>query len=134
MTTTDETGVSIWFENTGLTLPLSRVDGRVMRRGQTLVVTPELRALATDRLGNCVYDLTPEQQEKRFGKVMFRVGQPPSDFNPLEGFALDDARAAALRAAALLPTAEEQRIASARIRAEYGSSSESSSKTLAHYK
>lgn len=133
MTTTDGTGVTIWFENTGLTLPLSRTDGRVMERGQTLLVTSERRALATDRLGNCVYDLSPEDQVKRYGKVMFRVGKPPADFNPLEGFALDDARAAALRAAAMLPTDEERRIAAAKVRAEFGSSSEASSRTLMAY-
>lgn len=135
MTTNNEPGVSVYFESTGLTLPLSRTDGQVMRRGQTLVVTPELRALATDRLGNCVYDLTPDEQLKRYGKVMFRVGEPPADLKPYErgSFEEDDARAAALRAAALLPTAEAQRIAAARARAEFGSSSDASSRTILEY-
>lgn len=44
--------------------------------------------------------------------------------------AWDDARAAALRAAALLPTEDEQRAAAARVREVYGSASSARSTTL----
>lgn len=136
---TNETGVMIHFVSDGLTLSrggsIHSANGFVARRGMTLLVTPEIRAANTDRLGNCVFDLTREQQEQRFGRVMFEVGEPPADFDPLVpgSFEHDEARAAALRAAAALPDPEQQRIAAAKVRERYGVSSESSSRTLVEY-
>lgn len=134
MTTTNETGVTYHFVATGLTVPLSRLDSRVMRRGQSLVVSLEMRALATGRDNSCVWDLTEAQQLQRFGKVMFRVGPwPGGDALEPGSFELDDARAAALREAAALPDPEQQRIAAAKVRERFGVASEATSKTLAHY-
>jgi hypothetical protein len=87
MTTTSETGLSIYFVADGLTIHLGeghRAEARVMRRGDRLLVSPALRAsnLGRDQT-RTVFELSPDEQLARFGKIHFLVGEPPEDFDPL---------------------------------------------------
>ena len=133
--TATEVGQTIHFAATGLTVPLDSTESRVMRRGDVLTVTAALRRAGTDRNGSCWLDASEEDQVRKHGCVHGRPGQLPEGFERLEPGSAewDDARVAALRAAALLPDPDEQRIAAAEVRAKYGSSAESSSRTLAYY-
>jgi hypothetical protein len=138
MTTTSETGVSVWFKHAGLTIHQGEghtASATVMARGQRLVVTPGIRAANTGRDGRCVFDLDAAAQERRFGKIMFEVGVPPSDFEVLEvgSFEHDQARANALAEAAQISDPDEQRIALAKVRERYGVASSGRSKTLMEY-
>jgi hypothetical protein len=139
MTTSNETGVTIFFVADGLTLSrggsIHSVNGFVARRGMTVLVDDALRQANTGRDGTCVFDLDAAAQERRFGKIMFLPGEPPEDFDPLVpgSFEHDQARANALREAAEIADPDEQRIALARVRERYGVHSEGRSRTLMEY-
>jgi hypothetical protein len=139
MTGTETVGVTVHFVADGLTVHTGagfRSEAQVMRRGQTLVVTPEVREANTGRDGRCIFDLTEEQQRARFGgKIMFRSGAFPEDEERLTPGSpeWDHARSAALQAAALLPDPEDQRAAAARARGRFGVPSSARSRTVATY-
>jgi len=139
MTTSLPLGVTIHFLRDGLTISvgtsLHLADAMVMRRGQSLLVTPELRAANTDRLGRCALDLTEDEQLQRFGVVHFRPVEFPADQDPLtpDSLEYDDRRAAALQDAGRISDPDEQRVALARIREAYGVPGSARSRTLKQY-
>ena len=137
MTTTAE-GATYWFQFAGLSVHVSEsmhATARTMRRGDVLLVTPEVRRANTDRLGRCLFDLDEEQPFRRFGKVMFVPGEPPPDLDRLERDSpeWDAARSAAYLDAARISDPDEQRRAAARVRERFGSSSAARSRTLMAY-
>lgn len=136
-TTNGETGVTVWFESDGLTVHSGDSPGyaQVMKRGSVLFVNQATREANTDRLGACVFDLTPEQQEQRFGRVFFRPGTPPPEFEVLVpgSFEHDQARANAYAALARIDDPDQQRIEAAKIREKFGVPSSARSKTLQTY-
>jgi hypothetical protein len=125
-TTKGQTGVTFHFVEDGMTVhtstSLHNPGSYVARRGTTLLVTDEVRAACTDRLGRCLFDLTEDEQVRRFGRVMFRPGLPPEDFDAFtpESAEWDDARRAALADAWALHDEDEQRAALARVRERFG--------------
>lgn len=133
-----ETGLSVWFRHAGLTVHGGEGysgEATVMARGQRLVVTPAIRAANTGRDGSCVFDLDAAGQERRFGRVLWEVGEgPPDGFDHWEpgSFQHDQARANALKEAAEIADPDEQRIALAKVREKYGTASEGRSRTLRH--
>jgi hypothetical protein len=140
MTTTE--GVSIWFRASGLTVHFGeghRAEARVMTKHSRLVVTPEVRQANTGRDGKCVFDLVDDlaAQERRFGKVMFEIGEPPTadplDALEVDSFEWDQARANALKEAGEIADPDAQRIALAKVRERYGVPSSGRSKTLMEY-
>jgi len=135
---TSEPGVTLHFLADGLTVHTGagyRSESQVMRRGQTLLVTPEVREANTDRLGQCSLDLTEAEQLARWRVVYFRPGPFPDDEDPLTigSFEHDQARANALKQAAEIADPDEQRIALARVREKYGVPSSGRSRTLMEY-
>ena len=135
---TSEPGVTLHFVADGLTVHTGagyRSEAQVMRRGQTLLVTPEVREANTDRLGQCSLDLTEAEQLARWRVVYFRPGEFPSSEERLTPGSpeWDQARAAALQAASLLPDPDEQRAAAAAARERFGLPSSARSRTTAVY-
>ncbi len=111
---------------------------RSVSYGDEAVLTTEIIDANRDRLGRCaLLDLLDDEdaQVKAWGSVKVRRGPWPAGLSRVQpgSPAWDDNRAAALRAAALLPDPDQQRIAAAKVRAEYGSSPEARSRTLAEY-
>jgi hypothetical protein len=134
---TTETPTVLHFLETGLTLHVSRVESRVMRRGDILELTPQLLELNRPRTGGpSALELSEIEQRKRWGKVHFRQGEPPAELSePVAGsFEEDDARVVALRAASAITDPDEQRAALARVREKYGVASQNRSRTLAEYR
>ena len=133
-----EVGVTVHFVASGLTVHTSESlhsIARVMLRGDTLVITPEVRAANTDRFGRCCLDLPAVEQARRFGMVHFLPGELPPSFERLEPGSpqWDAARQAAYLDAGRISDPDEQRRAAARVRERFGSSSAARSRTLVSY-
>lgn len=83
MTTESRLPITAWVRSTGLTLPGiptatdGTATGRVMRQGETFVITPEMYAESLDRNGNSVFNLDEAAQTVRYGKVLWSEGTPP---------------------------------------------------------
>lgn len=106
--------------------------------GSEVVLTEEIIDANRDRYGHCaLLDLLDDEpgQIKAWGMVKVRRGPWPSHVSRIEvgSPAHDDARRAALHAAALLPE-DEQRAAVAAVRQQYGSDPSARSVTLAEYR
>lgn len=135
-TTKGQLGVTYWFLHSGVTVAFSTslhaVDSRVMKRGELLWVGETIRAACTDRAGSCLWDMTPEQQERAYGRVMFLPGEPPADFEVLEVDSpeWDAARAAAYAAVGRIDDPDEQRVEAARVRERFGVPASARSTTL----
>ncbi len=103
---------------------------RVLTYGDEMVLTDEIIEANRDRLGRCAL---LERLDDPAGPL--RRGPWPEGLDRMEpgSPAWDNARAAALQAAALLPEPDQQRAAAARVREKYGSTSGARSRTLAQY-
>lgn len=107
--------------------------------GSELTVDDAVRAAGVGRYGRPATWLQlvddEEQQVRLWGEVRVRRGPWPEGVDRIqEGSpAWDDRRVAALRAAAMLPDADQQRIPAARVREKYGSATEARSHTIATY-
>jgi hypothetical protein len=53
--------------------------GVVLYVGQSVTVTEEIHALNRNIHGECVFDLTAEQQRERWGEVRFGKGEVPNE-------------------------------------------------------
>jgi hypothetical protein len=108
--------------------------------GSELTVTPEIIEAALDRLGQppaWLRLLDDEAEQVRvWGEVRVRRGPWPEGVDRVQPGSpeWDDARVAALRAAALLPDEGQQRAAAARVREKYGVESSARSHTIATYR
>lgn len=133
-----EIGTTYWFCHDGLTVAISdsihSVDSRVMKRGQSLLVTERIRRACTDTQGNVMWDLTPSEQEQRYGRVMFLPGEPPSELRPEPGSVEHEkARESAYSALKLISDPDEQHRAAVEVRKLYGVPSAARSQTLRTY-
>lgn len=139
-TTKGEVGITVHFLG-ALTLHESKTLGSTARNvsyGSEAILTADIIDANRDRYGQWpLLGLLDDEpgQIKAWGKVKVRRGPWPADLPRIEPGSPehDDARAAALQAAKLLPTEQEQRAAVASVRRAYGAASESKSRTLMEY-
>lgn len=96
--------------------------GGISRRGETLQVTPELRALNVDANGKCFFDLTEEEQVGRWGSVKFAAGAAPAAINVWDNdpFLQDKMRSEAALVANALADPVERARALAEVRERFG--------------
>lgn len=78
-----------------LTVPIDRFHSRVMKWGEELQVTDEVRAAGLDRFGASWLDLlgNPEGQRARWGREVFAEGTWPAGLSRLEPGSLDHSEA-----------------------------------------
>lgn len=107
-----------------LTVPLTRSNSQVMRWGDAILLTDEIKELSLDRYGKSWIDLADDEPEqvRRWGKVMFRRGDWPDDLPPYEPGSMEeeDAREAARVAAWKIPHDEERYAALKEITKKFG--------------
>lgn len=103
---------------------------RVLTYGEEMVLTDDIIEANRDRLGRCAL---LDRLDDPSGPL--RRGPWPEGVDRMEpgSPAWDNARTAALEAAARLPDPDQQRIACAKVREQYGSASGARSRTLAEY-
>jgi len=133
--TTPESYVIHFFGPLTVQVSAGMTGTRVMERGQQLLVTPALRQLNTDRLGNSWLDVLDDEaaQLRRWGKVMARRGPWPSESSRLVpgSAAWAEAREAARQAAHRIEDLGQRERALAQVREEFGALP--TSRTLASY-
>lgn len=104
--------------------------------GSEAVLTPEIIEANRDRNGDCqllrLLDDPDSGVHRGPWPIDLATGQSLPRIEPGSP-QWDEQRAAALRAASLLPDPDEQRIAAAKVRAQYGVESGACSRTLAEY-
>jgi hypothetical protein len=110
--------------------------GRVLEYGDEIEVTGQLIEDNTDRTGACFLDLlgNDEEQERRWGKVVFRRGRWPAGQSRLErgSFAWADAREAARKAAWTIENLATRQEALRKVEADFGPALPAN-KTVSHY-
>lgn len=121
----------------GLTVTLGEWnEAKVLYRGQEFTVTAEQYEFTKDKLGRSWLDLTPEEQEARWGKQQFAEGPTP------EGMAIgsDDTHGyehrrwmRAVEQAKLISNPSERAAEFARIKKEFPGNYGSAQRTLRQY-
>ena len=127
----------VHFVASGLTVPVSRTWTEVMKYGDELTITDEIREASRDRNGVSWCDLLNDEpaQVRRYGKVFFRPGPFPADVSRVEPGSDEHRQAAwqARREASSIENPVDRRAALREVEREYGPDATRTSKTLSVY-